>query len=805
MLLSLALRIQVCAAAEPNVGYISYKMSLGENDDQIPLGSINIRLTSLGPDAYTPAALTFQSPSLSTEVEVIEDANVLRQIKTSIGIVDVVPASGSYEVRFYDRTAVGAKAKIYSINPGSIPYVAFRLANPGDEKGEPRFEITENRPGKPAGYTLFTYKNDHSWTMEKGVVREGRRVPDKRTNLLKSVINNQPVKISTSEEFAGISDSVVTVKCEYESNADSLYAGRLLSQDYPDGRRETYDYERGNYDSSVTPPIFTPSPEGLFMRTTLTLGRAVDKSPFIPFRSTRNTTVTEYKPHSDQDLLNVLLEVFSIYDGVEFRAVNITTNTYDEGGHLVRAMKDGRGIYSAIWYRDYKVSETDEAGVTTARTYDVYYKYRDVASKSDSVSETKTIKIGVPAIGSFPAQSDVVTIVAPQDDGVGSLNQNEQISGSLTDASTSSTSGVSKNYQITTSDRLGRKVRLERFAPSGAIIHEYFYNSHGQIKCERQTGSLDRLFEYDDFGELYRTGLDVKGTGTFDLSIDGSVKQTEMRYSQENGIWYRLNTESSCRGGKFLTTSITKERLTMPPTMLSQSIYIDGAGISMTHTTLVDRSKALVVEMMDPPVSGMPAARIIRNGLVQAEQSHPEQLVTADDPLSEKSDPWSKFVWDPERVSQLPYVAPQPSLTSEENRVFYEACIRLLKDSEVLELNQQLQALNQTLKTRMEEKLGQISPEAAKLHRELMNRQNQSSSRTTSEQSRPSAETRAILGQALRVVTSDKELIDIRKQMKIISEQRDELIEVRLEGIDPVAGILYKQIKEGFKNALSKG
>jgi hypothetical protein len=55
------------------------------------------------------------------------------------------------------------------------------------------------------------------------------------------------------------------------------------------------------------------------------------------------------------------------------------------------------------------------------------------------------------------------------------------------------------------------------------------------------------------------------------------------------------------------------------------------------------------------------------------------------------------------------------------------------------------------------------------------------------------------------VVTSDKELIDIRKQMKIISEQRDELIEVRLEGIDPVAGILYKQIKEGFKNALSKG
>lgn len=243
----------------------------------------------------------------------------------------------------------------------------------------------------------------------------------------------------------------------------------------------------------------------------------------------------------------------------------------------------------------------------------------------------------------------------------------------------------------------------------------------------------------------------------------------------------------------------------MPPTMLTQIIYIDGDGKSTTHTTLVDRSKALVVEMMDPPALGMPATRIIRNGLVQAEQPHPEQLVTADDQLSEKSDPWSKFVWDPERVSQLPYVAPQPSLTSEENRVFYEACIRLMKESEVLELNQQLQALNQTLKTRMDEKLGQISPEAAKLRGELMNRQNQSSSRTTSEQSRPSAERRAILGQALRVVNSDKELIDIRKQMKIISDQRDKVIEVKLEAIDPAAGILYRQIKEGFKKALSKG
>lgn len=775
----------------------------------------------------------------------MENANVLRQIKTSTGIVDVVPAGEAYEVRFYDRTAVGAKAEIYSINPGSTPYATFRLSNPGDEKGEPRFEIAENRPAKPTGYTLFTYKKDRSWTMEQGVVMEGRKVPNKRANLLKSVINNQPVKITTSEEFAGISDSITTVKCEYEGNADSLYAGRLLSRDYPDGRREKYDYERGNYDSSVTPPIFTPSPEGLFMRTTLTLGRAVDKSPLIPFRSTRTTTVTEYKPHSDQDFLNVLLEVFSIYDGAEFRAVNITMNTYDEGGHLIRAMKDGRGIYSAIWYRDYKVSETDEAGATTARTYDVYYKYRDVASKSDSVYETKTIKIGVPAIGSFPAQSDLVTIVAPQDDGVGSSNQNDQgsvpTSGSRTDASTSSTrhspqfsnargygimpeyptdgvnpdgstwvridygSVVSRNYQITTNDRLGRKVRLERVAPSGAIIHEYFYNSHGQVKCERQTGSLDRLFEYDDLGELYRTGLDFKGTGTFDLSIDGSVRQTEMRYSQENGIWYLLNTVSSCSGGKFLTTYITKERLTMPATMLSQIIYIDGEGKSTTHTTLVDRSKALIVEMMDPPVLGMPAARIIRNGLVQAEQSHPEQLVTADDQLLEKSDPWSKFVCDPERVLHLSYVAPQPSLTSEENRVFYEACVRLMKDSEVLELNQQLQVLNQTLKIRMEEKLGQISPEAAKLHGELMNRQNKSSSGTASEKSRPSAETRAILGQALRVVNSDKELIDIRKQIKIILEQRDKLTEVKLEEIDPAAGILYRQVKEGFKRALSKG
>jgi RHS repeat-associated protein len=185
-----------------------------------------------------------------------------------------------------------------------------------------------------------------------------------------------------------------TTTTTYHFSASNFLANRVASVTYPDGRKDTYTYEKGNYVVNTDPSLsqFTPDLNGQAERTTIVHGTTA--SPYgIAFKTTKETSVRDQSGHS-------ALQESYVYDGTGYERVGWMVMDYDNRGHQIQ-MRDHKGQRTtAAWVGDFRMSETDATGLQTDYTY-------------DALNRVKTqIKKGIAAGGGFPAQADITTTFA---------------------------------------------------------------------------------------------------------------------------------------------------------------------------------------------------------------------------------------------------------------------------------------------------------------------------------------------------------------------------------------------------------
>ncbi|MET0650389.1 MAG: RHS repeat-associated core domain-containing protein [Pyrinomonadaceae bacterium] len=517
-----------------------------------------------------------------------------------------------------------------------------------------------------------------------------------------TTINGEPAVVETETNYSSASAGEVTIRTTYHSTASDFYANRPSSVQYPDGRKDTYTYERGDYVPNADPALsqFTPSQNGPAQRLTVVHGTN-DSPDGVVFKSTKQTTVLDQFGHA------VLSETY-VYTGGGSARVGWSVMTYDDRGHLTQTRHSNGSVVSSTWAGDRKTADSDETGVETVYTY-------------DSLNRVKTMtRKGVASSGGFPAQPDVVTLInydaegrvtgrvtsasgltlssATSYDGAGRTKVETDQAGlsttrsytnggrtetttlpggatqvidkyldghtksilgtavvgrffdyganadgtSFTQEFTGSGGSASPRWTKTTSDMLGRQVKIESpaFAAGSLLERSLSYNPLGQLRSESaKVGALklraDTLYEYDALGNRTRAGLDLNGDGVLSPASADRISEMEQVYQQTGTNWFKVSTSKVyLRAGDATatTTSIQSWRLTNfavngAETTIADVATTDVAGRQTSTTKGVDRAAKKVTVRTVRPESATPAVSVSYNGLLQA--SSPSTPVAA--------------------------------------------------------------------------------------------------------------------------------------------------------------------------------
>ncbi len=147
-------------------------------------------------------------------------------------------------------------------------------------------------------------------------------------------------------------------------------------------------------------------------------------------------------------------------------------------------------------------------------------------------------------------------------------------------------------------DWLGRpkKNQTPGFTGQADLITENFYedNTGHLIKTTSSGLTSATLYQYNYLGQVSRSGLDVNGNGTLDLSGNDRISETETFLEPyQNAWWSRTETRSYLKigSGTPTLTSIARTRLTGHPiNRLSETQAVDAEGNVTTQVVDVNRS-----------------------------------------------------------------------------------------------------------------------------------------------------------------------------------------------------------------------
>jgi len=154
-----------CGDGSGDQGSVHWEFSMGGLSSGQSAGSLLISEGVIDTASYTPNALLYYAPS--SEVEVIRNAGILRQVKAPEGLADIVTINASkYEIRYYLASNAGSKVSGVYVPQGS-PYVTWIVERPsGAPAGQMR--ITESR-GAISLANDFTYDSaTNAWSYNRG-------------------------------------------------------------------------------------------------------------------------------------------------------------------------------------------------------------------------------------------------------------------------------------------------------------------------------------------------------------------------------------------------------------------------------------------------------------------------------------------------------------------------------------------------------------------------------------------------------------------------------------------------------------
>lgn len=417
-------------------------------------------------------------------------------------VKSVIFPDGSWEK--YDYDVLGNRTKIIR------PWKDIDFAS-GDETNS---RVTE--------YLHYYFRTDHLgeirlynyvFTTEEKI--EGVSVQKRIVIRLKNRIDELLYGVTESETvYSSATGGQTTVTTKYDSLQSEEWmwlADRISSIMYPDGRLDTYRYEKGDFVPNVDPALsqFILNPNGAAERQTIYHSTAAAPA------GTANKTSSEVAVTDDRGR-SVLNETY-VYTGTDYERVSWSAQFYDARGHNTETKGHDGTVTSAVWSGDAKTSEIDQHGVETAYTY-------------NSRKQVKTsTKKGIAAGGGFPAQADIVTTYTYDAEGriVGQVTSSSGLSLSEVTAydlsgrvqGKTSESGLSTTYAYTNGGRITTIVK----PGGGTQITENYLD--GQVKKQTGTATIASFFEYG-LDPADGTRYATKYLGTGDASSPRWVKTT---------------------------------------------------------------------------------------------------------------------------------------------------------------------------------------------------------------------------------------------------------------------------------------
>jgi RHS repeat-associated protein len=309
-----------------------------------------------------------------------------------------------------------------------------------------------------------------------------------------TTVNGQPAVIETETQYVSAAVTLVTVTTRYHSTASDFFTNRVASIQYPDGRKDTYTYEKGVYTTNADPSLnqFTPNANGTAERDTIVHGTTTTPDG-VAFKSTKNVTVKDQFGH------NALQELY-VYTGSGYARVSWTVMDYDEQGHLTQTRSNNGTVITATWDGDLKTADIDENGIETTYTYDSFNR---IATRT---------KKGAPAVEGFAAQPDIV------------ITYTYDVEGRIK-SETTSASGLT----LTRSRAYDVAGRIKTETDTAGLITTYIYTNGGRTETKTLPGGASRVSD----NYLDGQAKSVLGSATVRQFFDYGVNPDGTRYAQE--------------------------------------------------------------------------------------------------------------------------------------------------------------------------------------------------------------------------------------------------------------------------------
>lgn len=351
--------------------------------------------------------------------------------------------------------------------------------------------------------TLYTYSNSDGITNSvtprfvSSITEKiaGIIVASTTISRVGTTLNGNPAVVETTKIYSSASISQDTVTTRYHSTANSALANRVASIDYPNGRRETYAYEKGNYVPNANPSLsqFIVDANGQAERRTVTQGTTASPDG-VAFKTERRIVVSDKTG-------NQVLEEKYVFNGTGYERVAWSVNTYDGRGHVTQTVRHNGQVSTAVWSGDRQTSAIDESGIETVYAYDGLGRLRTSTKK------------GIAAGGGFPAQVDIIKTTVF--DAEGNLTQ-ESIS-----------NGGPGQSKTNTYDLAGR-IRTRQ--DEAGLVTTYAYANGGRTQTIIRPGGATEV------SDQYLDGQRKSITGSAVVAnyFDYGVNTDGTRYTQES-------------------------------------------------------------------------------------------------------------------------------------------------------------------------------------------------------------------------------------------------------------------------------
>jgi RHS repeat-associated protein len=328
-----------------------------------------------------------------------------------------------------------------------------------------------------------------------------------------TTINDEPAVDETQTSYSASGSALTTIITKYHSSASDFFVNRIASIQFPDGRKDTYVYEKGNYVTNADPSFntFTVDANGLAQRDTVIHGTMLAPDG-VAFKTTKDISIRDQFGHG-------ALQEMYVYTGSGYERITWTAMDYDDRSHLTQTRRSNGSVSTSTWVGDLKTADIDENGIETDYAYDSLNRI------------ATTTKKGVPAAGGFPAQADIVTTYIY--DSEGHIKSQASAAGglTLTRATTYDIAGRVKTETdaaaLVTTHTYTNGGRTETVTLPGGATHISDRYLDGQTKSVLGTAAVTQFFDY---------GVNADST-PYTQEFTGSAGANSPRWTKTTSDW----------------------------------------------------------------------------------------------------------------------------------------------------------------------------------------------------------------------------------------------------------------------------